>query len=463
MKRGAPPSEIPDWVRRRLRSPHWWIVSSFLSLIAVSTVLLALPVAATGGRLSLVDAFFTATSAACVTGLIVVDTGTDLSLFGQLVVLSEIQLGGLGIMTFSALFIYLAAGRLTMRGRLVLRETFSYGSARDVARLLRFVFVSTILFEAAGFLALAIGFGLREGFGAATLYSALFHSVSAFCNAGFSIHSDSLVGYAGAPMINLAFMFLIVAGGLGFWTLLEVREMLLRGRGRVSLTTRMVVVTTAALIVFGAVGFAALEAGGVLSGTGVGGGALRALFQSVTARTAGFNTVDLARASEATLLLVMALMVVGGSPGSTAGGVKTTALAVFLAVLVARYRGRSEVRIARRAVPAAVVSRVLGLVALYLGFLALLVFVLTVLERGSLAHGALASHHFLDLAFEATSAVGTVGLSTGVTPLLSPLSKLALAAGMLVGRVGPLTVMLLISHAGREPRHRLPEEGVVVG
>ncbi|MDT8440993.1 MAG: TrkH family potassium uptake protein [Desulfuromonadales bacterium] len=446
-------------------SPAQALVFYYALAILLGTGLLATPWAAHDEPLSFLDALFTATSAQCVTGLIVVDTGTRLTLFGQCVVLALIQIGGLGIMTFSVyLFIYLKVG-MSSRGRWIIHETLMHTPVSSWHELIRGIVLMTLAIEAVGALLLAFAFVPLLGFWQG-LYSAIFHSISAFCNAGFSLFTDSLSGFRDQPLVNLTVMGLIILGGIGF---LVIRELLQVStsqvekrslRPKISLHTKIVLTASSFLIVYGAVMFGWLESGNALAGMSLAEGFWTALFQSVTARTAGFNTIDLETLRAPTVLLIIFLMFIGASPGSAGGGVKTTSMALFFAIFFNRLRGNQHVSLFRRSVPDEAITKALVLVLLAIILVALALFALVIVQSSDPAHDNM---EFLDYAFEAFSAFGTVGLSLGATAELNSSGKLIIILLMFVGRVGLLTMAFAI--AGRTRRHapRYAEENIMIG
>ncbi|MBN1450727.1 MAG: Trk family potassium uptake protein [Anaerolineales bacterium] len=447
-------------------SPAQALIFYYAGAILLGTLLLATPWAAHGEPLSFLDALFTATSAQCVTGLIVVDTGTKLTLFGQCVVLALIQVGGLGIMTFSVyLFIYLKVG-VSARGRWIIHETLMHTPVSSWRDLIRGIFLMTMVIEAAGALLLAFAFvpvlGFWEG-----IYSALFHSISAFCNAGFSLFTDSLIGFRDNPLVNLTVMGLIILGGIGF---LVIRELIQVGvvrakkrsqRPKLSLHTKIVLVASSFLVVYGTVMIGWLESGNSLAGMPFMEGFWTAMFQSVTARTAGFNTIDLNAFRAPTVFLVIFLMFVGASPGSAGGGVKTTSMALFFAIFYNRLRGNQHTSLFRRTIPDEVITKALALVLLAIILIALALFGLMIVQTPDTAHEN--TREFLGYTFEAFSAFGTVGLSIGATAKLNSLGKLIIIVLMFIGRVGLLTLAFAI--AGRTRRHapRYAEENIMIG
>ena len=447
-------------------SPATLLVSSFALAILAGTLLLALPAAHALEPLTLLDALFTATSATCVTGLTVVDTGSRFSPFGQVVVLGLIQVGGLGIMTFAVFAGIALGGRVAFSGRAAIQETLQHTPRAGVRRLLRYVVAFTLVSEAAGALLLWLRFHeLRPG--GAAVWSAVFHAVSAFCNAGFSLFPDNLVRYRGDALVNLAITGLVILGGLGFLASMELRDQLQARLRRIrppqlTLHTRLVLLVTLVLLLVGALGYLALEWDNGLSGLPPGERLLAAWFLSVTPRTAGFNTIDYGQLSSVTLFFTIFLMFVGASPGSTGGGIKTTTLGLLATLLVARWRGRGRARVFHRTIPHAVMDRALLLAILAWALVSLAIGLLVLVETGSQPYQR-ASPHFVALMFEAVSAFGTVGLSTGITPQLTAGSKLVLIALMFVGRVGPLTLVLAMGPRQQKGRFRYAEENVMVG
>lgn len=444
-------------------APGWILIIYYGLSILLGAALLSLPMAAHGTPLSWLDALFTATSAQCVTGLVVVDTGTKLTLFGQLVVLLLIQIGGLGITTFSVyLFFYLGMG-VGIRDRWVIQETLLHTPVDSLRDLVHNIFFVTLTIEAIGAALLALVFVPEMGF-AQGLYMAVFHSVSAFCNAGFALFSDNLIGYRSHPLVNITIMALIILGGIGFLVIKEVIDLWRRpqGRRRLSLHSRMVFLTSGVLILGGALLIGLLESGGALAGMSGAEGFWTAMFQSVTARTAGFNTVDLNLLQIPTLFLIMFLMFVGASPGSCGGGIKTTSLGLFVAILHSRLKGNPHTNVAHRTLPDAVVSKTLTLVMTALMFMFLAIFgLLAVQLRGVPA--ATSQGGFIEYVFEAISAFGTVGLSLGATTKLQPAGKLIIILLMFIGRVGLLTVAFTMIGRSRGNAVQYAEENIMIG
>ena len=443
-----------------LRRPQTSLLITFVSLILIGMALLQLPVSQRGERVGSVDALFTATSAVCVTGLITVDTAERYSRFGQTVILVLIQLGALGVMTFGALAAEILRLRVSFSSHAVLRDMFFQKQARGSLRAAAGrIVLMTLCAEAvgAGLLYVGLSGGEAPRGGA---FEAVFLSVSAFCNAGFSVYRDNAVGLSNSVVIVWTLMVLIVLGGLGYPVLFEIIgrgwRRLRRREGPLvwSLHARVVLWGSLFLIVAGAVALA-LTGSGVM-GDWAGERALHALFQSVTARTAGFNTIDIGALPLPALLMLIPLMFVGGSPGSCAGGIKTTSAAVWLARVWARLRGRDNIAMFGRRVPHDLVRRaalVIAVAVLWNG-LGVLLLALTESSQGS--------PRFEHIVFEQISAFGTVGLSAGLTPTLTGLGKLWVILSMFVGRVGPLTVALAVL-AQRQPVYEYPVERVMIG
>lgn len=442
------------------RSPETLLIGGFASLIAIGTPLLCLPWAH-NGEVGLLDALFTATSAVCVTGLIVVDTGTDYTVFGQIVILLLIQAGGIGVMSFAALAFQLLGRRLSLRAQAALSSSMLQREAASefkgvFRRILRFVLIA----ESAGALLLFVGMLPDKG-PAHAAYSAVFHSVSAFCNAGFSLYSDSLTGLRSNPVVITTVMLLIVLGGIGhpvavdIWQRLWPRKRNKTARlRRLSLSSSVALWTSAVLII---AGFVLLLIFGLTPAEqSWPDRVLGAIFQSVTARTAGFNTVDIGGMSLAPLFLLVMLMFIGGSPGSCAGGIKTTTFALWLAKLRSRLRGDKSPRLFGRHIPGEItrrISMIIGLAVLWnlMGLVLLLA-----------TEGPTSGAGMHDVVFEQVSAFGTVGLSTGLTPSLSVGGRLWIIATMFVGRLGPLTLAMWV-FTQQAPGVRYPEGRIMIG
>jgi trk system potassium uptake protein len=437
------------------------LLGSFLLLIAAGTGLLKLPAATPPGQpITWIDALFTATSAACVTGLAVRDTGTGFTPLGQWILLGLVQLGGLGVMTLSLFILSLLRGKVSLAQRSILEQTVVTAAGRRLWPVLRLVFAFTFGAEALGAIVLFALFAGRMPAGEAA-WQAVFHAVSAFCNAGFSLFRDNLVGFRGDAGVVLTLSALIILGGLGFFTVYDLAQSR-RRRFRLSVHTKLAVGVSAVLIVFGTLAIATLEWRRGFTGMATGEAVLAALFQSVSARTAGFNSVDFGVLAPGTLFLVMALMFIGGSPGSCAGGIKTTTAGVLVLSAVATLRGRRHVNAFGRTLGQETVARTLSVALAALVVAAAGVFALVVLESPG---GDLETERslFVDYLFETVSALGTVGLSTGITAKLEPASRVLVALLMFIGRLGTLTVAVAIAGGERLGDFHHPEEDVMVG
>jgi trk system potassium uptake protein TrkH len=370
-----------------------------------------------------------------------------------------IHVGGLGIVTFSTFFALILGRRVGMSQFDLVRDTLSPVRVVGIFSVVRRVFFYTILFEALGASILFFRWLDEYGFPMSAFHAA-FHAISAFCNAGFSTLPRSLMDYVGDPTVNLVIMGLIVTGGIGFLVIIDL-ELWLRRRKRLALHSKLVLFVSAFLIVTGAILFYVLELNNGLKNLPFHTKLLAALFQSVTPRTAGFNTLDYGLFTGPTLFMIILLMVVGGSPASTAGGIKTSTLGVLAALARAKYRGRERVDIFRRSVPDENVNQAISVLVISAITLIVLSFLLLVTE-GGLRPLTREKVDFLQIAFEATSAFGTVGLSTGITPSLTPPGKLLIMLLMYVGRVGPLTIVLAVAQRERRGRFQYAEEGVVI-
>ncbi len=452
--------------RSRFITPVNLPLLSFALLIIIGTILLMLPAAANGPRLAPVDALFTATSATCVTGLVVVDTGSRLSLFGQWVVLVLIQCGGLGIMTFSTVLIMLMTGRVSFIQRSVIQDTFTHSPDTRLPSLVLHVVIFTLVLEAAGAALLFLRFSGMYHPGRA-LYFAVFHAISAFCNAGFGLYSQSLMDFSGDPLVSLTMALLIICGGIGFLVMLELKRVLFRSHKarrarRLSVHSKLVLTLTALLLTVGTLGFLLYEWNNSMAGLSLPAKVMAAFFQSVTARTAGFNTLNFGKMANVTLLFTILLMFIGAASGSTGGGIKVNTLGVLFALSRSRLRGEETTSIFRRTLTAETVGRAISVLVVAVIVIYAATMALTVSELGTTIH-AESRGLFLELLFEVVSAFATVGLSVGVTSKLSTVGKLILVVVMFVGRLGPLSIAVALS--GREPRSTIQyaEENVMIG
>ncbi len=446
-----------------LSSPARISLCAFLILILVGTGLLMLPAASAEKPLSFVDALFTSTSASCVTGLVVVDTGKDLAIFGQLVVLSLIQIGGLGILTLSTVLLLVVGRRPTLVGRFTVQDTFTHSGDRRLSSFVLNIVRFTLLIEGIG--AIFLFFRFIPGRTAAeAVYLSVFHAVSAFCNAGFSLFSDSMVSFGADWVVNLTLCFLIVSGGIGFLVLAETKRNFPFSRqrwSRLSLHSKTALSSAGALILLGTLLLLAMEQRNTLAALPFPQKILAALFQSVTARTAGFNTLPMDQLANESLFLLVLYMFIGGSSGSCAGGIKTGTLTTLAISGFSRLRGFDYPHVFRRTISPVSMARATSVVIVSVFVVCTATLLLQVTELGGTAH-MLTRGKFLELFFEAVSAFGTVGLSTGLTSQLSLAGKLVIIAVMFVGRVGPLAVAVAMARR-RISRYRYAEEPIMIG
>jgi len=443
------------------------LVLSFATVILVGGALLAMDFTRRSEppKTVLIDAMFTATSAVCVTGLSVCDIGKDYNALGQAIVLVLIQIGGLGILTFSNFLLLLSSGHMSLHQRQIVEAMFGSQPHVTPRILLKRVIIYALTIESLGAALLTARFMADFPFPKA-LWLGVFHAVSAFCNSGLSLFSDSLAAYRADWFLNATVMSLIVLGGLGFVVFSDLAGYFRRAhqssRRILMLHTRIVLLTTILLISVGAAGIFILESrGSTVTGPWYQR-ILESVFLSITARTAGFNTVDTGALTNGTLLLVILLMTIGGSPGSTAGGIKTTTFAIILALITTSARNRPRVELFSRTIPVSTVTKALITAASFLLAAAICTLALQVTELP--AHSAnLDRGHFLNSLFEVVSALGTVGLSTGMTPALTSMGKLIIMGCMFAGRLGPLMIASSILGHQRVPDRSYPEETVIVG
>ncbi|MCG3146768.1 MAG: Ktr system potassium uptake protein B [Verrucomicrobiae bacterium] len=452
---------------RNLTAPQLFVVS-FLILIGLGTAgLRLLPGLYNGTPLSWLDSLFTATSAVCVTGLTIVDTATYFTVAGQAWLLLLIQLGGLGMLSFTTLIIRAFGGRLPMQHELLSRSVAEATPHLDYHKVLRDAVVFTFVFETAGATLLYLCWIPRLGLMDA-LWPAWFHSISAFCNAGFSTFSDSLMQFADSPGTLMVVMVLIVVGGIGFLTIEEILEWVRARRQtrvfRFSIHTQLVLVMTAVLIVGGWVGLTVFEWNVSLARFSVVDRLLNGLFMSITPRTAGFNTIDYGQATDSANFLTILLMSIGGSPGSIAGGLKTTTVALLGLLAWSRLCGYEVAVLNGRTIPEETVQRAVGLFVLMFGVVTVAIFVYTTTELAWVAPTTTSSH-FLRVMFEAASALNTVGLSMGLTPELSEMGRAVTIGLMILGRVGPLTFAAALArrHVIAVRKFRYAYEDVAIG
>ncbi|MCW6004410.1 TrkH family potassium uptake protein [Micromonospora sp. CPCC 205371] len=451
-----PPAQSWRRTSDRFQHPTRTIVGGFATAVLAGTLLLSLPVATeTGQRAHLADALFTATSAVCVTGLVTVDTGGHWSVFGELVILALIQAGGLGIMTLATLFTVLWSRRLALRSRLLAQAETKALQLTDIRRVVRNIVVFSLAVEGVVAAILTIWFATAydKSVGQA-IYHGVFHAISAFNNAGFSLNVDSLMAYADDPVISLTVAVAVIIGGLGFPVVFELARAWRRPKTW-SVLTRLTVLLTAVLLTVGTIVFTVVERAnpgtfGPLHGPEK---LLAGFFHSAMTRTAGFNSVDVGAMRPESLFATDLLMFIGGGSAGTAGGIKVTTFGLLAFVIWSEMRGETSVIVGRRRIPASNQRQALAIALLGIGAVAVSTFVLLGLTKHSLDR----------VLFEAISAFGTVGLSTGITADLPPPAVLLLVGLMFIGRVGPLTVASALAVRERGRRFERPEERTIVG
>lgn len=438
-------------------TPTQVLVLGFAAVILTGSLLLMLPIATKSGKSAdFLTALFTSTSAVCVTGLVVVDTGTYWSTFGQVVIMLLIQIGGLGIMAMSTLFALILGRRITFKQRLIMQEAFNVNSIEGIVKFAKYILIITFLFESVGAIILSIRFLPQMGFKKA-LYYGIFHSISAFNNAGFDLmgHFNSLTAYVSDWVVNLVIMGLIILGGLGFYVILDIYQQ--KHFHEYTLHSKLVVVITFFLIVIGASLIFLFEYNNprTLKSLDLPSKVLASLFQAVTPRTAGFNTISLADMKTASKFLTVILMFIGASPAGTGGGIKTTTFGVILFTVLSVVRGNDETVVFKRTIPRTIVYR-----AIAIAFISICI-VLSVTMVLSLSEVA----NFLTDLYEVTSAFGTVGLTLGLTPKLTAVGRIVIILTMYSGRVGPLTLAMALAQRQRKskPIMKFAEEKVMVG
>ncbi|UCC41844.1 MAG: hypothetical protein JSV96_14070 [Candidatus Aminicenantes bacterium] len=443
--------------RDRRFQPAQFLALSFIVAISLGTVLLLLPFSTKSGHISLVDALFTATSGVCVTGLVVQDTATYFTPVGRMIILVLFQLGGLGIMTFSTLILLVSGKRISIKDRILIQEGYHYKAAKDVKSIIKNVFFYAMALEAAGALSFFL-YWQKEFPWPKALFNSIFHSASAFCNAGFSLFSKSFVSYNDSAWVNITLITLIVLGGLGFLVLQEIKEISIarieRKKFKISLHTKLVLTLTTVLIVVSFVFFLIMEWNHSLKTFTVKGKVLSSLFQIVTPRTAGFNTMDLNSLSFAAVFLLTMLMFVGASPGSTGGGIKTSTIGVIFAFLKSKITARESANLFYRTLPLELIMRAFMVVTLAICFICMSSFILFLTQPAA---------SMQEVMFEVFSAFSTVGLSLGMTMKLNTVGKIVIILTMYIGRIGPLTLLYAFSRQKAIGRYEYVEETVMIG
>lgn len=449
-----------SWIRALFRrfSPSQVLVFGFMGVILFGSFLLTLPISARTGHIRWLDALFTSTSAVCVTGLVVVDTGTTFSTFGQMVILSLIQIGGLGFMTMSTMMAILLGKRIGLKERLLIQESLGQSTLAGMVRIVRQILLVTLAVEALGGIILSIRLAFELPLGQA-VYFGFFHSVSSFCNAGFDLFGmvhgpfSSITHYVKDAWVSLTIAGLIIIGGIGFPVIFEFlyRET----RKRISLHTRLALLVTVVLLILGTLAILLLEFNNPDTLFKLNGPQkiLASLFQSVTPRTAGFNTLDYSKMRDSTLFLSIMLMFIGASPSSTGGGIKTVTFGVLMAAVFATIRGREDAELYERRLPKEIVYKAFSLTVIALALVVIVTMLISIAEKFS----------FIRILFEVVSGFGTVGLSTGLTPFLSDFSRILLILTMFAGRVGLLTIAVALTQRLQTGNVRFMEDRVMIG
>jgi len=437
-------------------NPAQVLVLGFAGLILIGATLLNLPLASIDGKsIGFIDALFTSASAVCVTGLVVVNTAAHWTIFGKIIILILIQIGGLGFMTMATLVALLLGKKITLKERLIMQEELNQFSLSGLVKLTKYVIISTIIIESVGAIFLATRFiptyGILKG-----AWFSLFHSISAFCNAGFDLTGESIMPFVNDIVVNFTVGLLVIIGGLGYTVYIDLTVN--KSIRRCSLHTKLVLFITAALLLLGFVFVFAVEYNNpnTLGNLSFGGKILAAMFQSIVPRTAGFNSIDMASVTSATAFLIIIFMFIGGSPGSTAGGIKTTTFGAIILGIISVLKGSDDVEIYKKRIPHLLIYRALAVTGIGLLLVIFVTMILTITESG---------YSFMDVLFETTSAFGTVGLSRGLTPNLSTIGRLIITLTMFAGRVGPLTMVFALAKKQKENKgnYRYPEERILVG
>ena len=438
---------------RLSESPPLILTLGFFILISIGALILSTPfVTRSGNPTNPIDALFVAASASCVTGLSPVNTAEHWNSLGHVVILILIQIGGLGIMTLASIIPLILRKKIGIKSRLILKEQLNIESMEGVIRLFRYVLGFTLVVESLGAILLAIRFVPTYGLGKGIWFS-VFHSISAFCNAGFDILGDSIYPLRGDYLVNITIMSLVIIGGLGFMVTSEIYYK--KHFKSVSTHSKLVLLTNAGLILVGALGFFILESlkGGVLNSETIGDGVLISFFQSVSARTAGFYSADLSKINDSTAILLISLMFIGGSPGSTAGGIKTTTFVVLILAVISVIKNEKEPIVFKRRISDDTIKKALSIFVISLSIVIFVSFVIAAIEDFA----------FIDILYETASALGTVGATLGITDKLSEASKILITLCMYLGRIGPMTMALSFGLKSDVRLIRYPEGFISIG
>ncbi len=445
------------FIKKRLTdlelNPPRVLALGFGCLILIGGFFLSLPIASKSGEsVGFLNAIFTSASAVCVTGLVVVNTGEFWSLFGQIVIIILIQMGGLGFMTMTTLVALLLGKKITLKDRLIIREQLNQETMSGLVKLTKYVIIATFCIEGIGVLLLATRFipiyGLAKG-----IWFSIFHSISAFCNAGFDIIGNSIIPFANDIVINLTISFLIIIGGLGFSVYLDITKS--KKFKKLGLHSKLVLTITILLIFVGTILVYVIEGRnpGTMKFFSQGEKLLASFFQAVVPRTAGFNSIDMSKIRDTTAFIFICLMFIGGSPGSTAGGIKTTTFGAIVLSTLSVVKGSKDVVTFKKRISQEIINRALAIFFIGVFLVMTVSMILTITEDAK----------FLDLLFETTSAFGTVGLSKGITSKLSNIGKVIIMGTMYCGRVGPLTMAFAFARRQNHPLYRYSEENIMVG
>ena len=445
------------FLKNKSFSPYMTILLSFMVVTILGGILLSLPISMRYGKsVKLIDGFFIATSSICVTGLSSIDIGSVYNIFGQMVILVLIQLGGLGVITFTSVIIIMISKKIGYYTKKIVQEDINIDTTFKIEEYVKKVILSVIVIEFIGTVILFFEFIKKFGFLKAVYYS-FFHSVSAFCNAGFSLFSDNLYGFKNSFIINMTIPLLIFLGGIGFSTILNCYNVLRKKEKRLTSTTKLSIKISIFLVIIGMIAMLILEYSNksTIGNLSFGQKLEASFFQSVTTRTAGFNTISILGLKRSTSLLFVILMFIGASPGSTGGGIKTTTIGLIILGTLATLKNKDTIEYDKRSVSWRIYSKAITVLFISLIYTTICVFLLILFERNK---------NLLDLVFEVFSAFGTVGLSRNLTPSLADISKFILIVTMFVGRVGPLTIALALSKSNlKKGRYTYPQENILIG
>lgn len=433
--------------------PSRILALGFGILILIGTILLSLPIATKSGeKTGIINALFTAASASCVTGLSVVNTADYWSTFGHVIIISLIQMGGLGIMTMATIIAVWRGKRITLKDRLVIKEQLNQDSMTGLVRLTKYIVLATVIIESIGAIILATRFipfyGLKKG-----IWFSIFHSISGFCNAGFDLTGDSMAPFVGDIVLNLGISALVIIGGLGFSVYIDMGKT--KKIRNLQLHSKLVIILTVALLIIGTIGIGVMEFNNpeTLKYLSLKDKGLSAFFQSTITRTAGFNSVPIDKLHESTVYFMIILMFIGGSPGSTGGGIKTTTFGVLVLTTFSVIKGENDVNIFKKRIKTEIIHRALAIIMISMGIILIVSLVLTLTEEA----------RFIDILFESTSAFATVGLSRNLTPSLTSVGRVIISLTMYAGRVGPLTMALAFGSRDNKKNYRYSEGNVLVG